>query len=164
MARGKTSGGAIGRNIGLLIIFVPLLFIFLPTVLFLAIAMLPTFVAVVIDKGPKRYGGMTVGGLNFAGAAPYLLDLWTMDHSVPHALTLLSDIFALILIFGSSAFGWMLFAGTPSVVAAVAAMTSSRRLATLKSRQKELLEEWGPEVRGEPDDGVDIGAATAKPK
>jgi hypothetical protein len=160
MAGGKTSGGAIGRNIGLLIIIVPLLFIFLPTVLFLAIAMLPTFVAVIIDRGPKRYGGMTVGGLNFSGAVPYLMVLWMSDHSVPHALTLLSDIFALIMIFGCAAFCWMLFVGTPSVVAAVSAMTSSRRLATLKARQKELLEEWGSEVRGDPE-GDDIGSNAA---
>lgn len=156
----KASGGSIGRNIGLLVIAVPLLFVFLPTVIFLAIALLPTLVAVVIDKGPKRFGGMTVGGLNFAGAAPYLLNLWLGDNSVPGALTILSDVFALIMIFGAAAFGWMLYTATPSVVAAVLAMTSTRRLAGLKAKQAQLKDEWGSEVVGSPDDEAgEIGAA-----
>lgn len=144
--RSRSSGGGVGRNIGLLIIIVPLLFIFMPTVIFLGIAMLPTFVAVIVDRSPRRYGGVTVGGLNFAGCVPYLFDLWSSDHSVPHALTLLSDVLALVTIFGAAGIGWLLFSATPSVVTAILAMTSTRRLATLKAKQKELIEEWGPEV------------------
>lgn len=139
-------GNRIMRNLGLIILAVPLIFIFLPTVLFLAFAMLPTFVAVIVDKGIKRYGGITVGGLNFAGAAPYVLEMWMGTHDVATALTLLSDIFALMLIYGCAAFGWVLYTGTPSMVTAFMSMTSTRRLATLRAKQKQLIEDWGTEV------------------
>lgn len=154
---GKGSNNPIMRNMGLIIIAVPLIFLFMPTVLFLAFAMLPTFVAIVVDKGTKRYGGITVGGLNFAGAAPYVLEMWMGTHDVAMALTLLSDIFALMLIYGCAAFGWVLFTGTPSMVTAFMSMTSTRRLAAMRSKQKQLIEEWGPEVTSA--DDLEIGSA-----
>lgn len=154
--------GSIKRNIGLLALGVPLLFLFLPTVVFLGIALLPTFVALVVDRSVKRYGGMTVGGLNFAGAVPYLLNLWTGDHSVPEVLNILSDVFALMTIFGSAAVGWMIFAATPAVVTTVLTLTSSRRLAALRSRQKELIEEWGTEVTKSAEDDFDAPPPASK--
>lgn len=135
---------------------------FMPTLLLLAFAMLPTFVAMVVDRGPKRYGGATVGGLNFAGVVPYLMDLWSGANDVPHALTIISDVFTLVVIFGAAAFGWLLYSATPGVVGAFIGMTSTRRIAALRSRQQELLRDWGPEVAqqdGEPnlrDDDTEI--------
>jgi len=156
---GKPGGSPIMRNLGLIIIAIPLIFLFMPTVLFLAFAMLPTFVAVVTDKGNKRYGGITVGGMNFAGAAPYVLDMWMGTHDIAAALTLLSDVFALMLIYGCAAFGWVLYTGTPSMVTAFMSMTSTRRLAALRAKQKQLIEDWGPEVAAT--DEPEIGAARA---
>ncbi len=143
---GKAGGGSIMRNLGLIIIAIPLIFLFMPTVLFLAFAMLPTFVAVVTDKGRKRYGGITVGGMNFAGAAPYVLDMWMGTHDVAAALTMLSDVFALMLIYGCAAFGWVLYTGTPSMVTAFMSMTSTRRLAAMRAKQRQLIDDWGQEV------------------
>ena len=124
----------------------PLVVIFMPTVLLLAIALLPTFVAVVVDKGPKRYGGITVGGLNFSGTVPYIFDLWSRDHSVEHALRILSDVVALMMIFGSAAVGWLLYMTAPVVVVGFLSATATRRLAQMKDKQKQLIEDWGPEV------------------
>lgn len=150
--KGKPS---VMRNIGILIAVVPLIFVFMPTVIFLAIAMLPTMVALVVDRSPRRYGGITVGALNFSGALPYMLDLWVGEHSVPHALTLLGDVFTLMVIFGASAFGWMLFIVTPFLVSGAMTFSSTSRTSTLKARQQELLAEWGPEV-AKADDGADM--------
>lgn len=143
---GPRRGSNMGTNITLVLVAIPLIFIFMPTVLFLAFAMLPTFVAMIVDKGVKRYGGITVGGLNFAGASPFLMELWMGGHTIQHALTILSDVFALMLIFGTAAFGWLLYSATPTIVTAIMSMTSTRRVTALRAKQRELIQEWGPEV------------------
>ncbi|KJS44693.1 MAG: hypothetical protein VR70_01510 [Rhodospirillaceae bacterium BRH_c57] len=150
-------------SVNILIVLAGLVMVafFMPTLLLLAFAMLPTFVAMVVDRGPKRYGGATVGGLNFAGVAPYLMDLWTGANDVPHALTIISDVFTLVVIFGAASFGWLLYSATPGVVGAYIGMTSTRRIAALRSRQQDLLRDWGPEVaqqegQGAPNDDSEI--------
>lgn len=146
--RKTPSRGPSNLSLNILIVAAGLVMVafFMPTLLLLAFAMLPTFVAIVVDRGPKRYGGVTVGGLNFAGLAPYLMDLWGGANDVPHALTILSDVFALMVIFGAASFGWLLYTATPGLVGAFIGMTSTRRIAALRTRQQELLREWGPEV------------------
>lgn len=150
-----------GHRLGLMVIGILLIPLFMPTVLFLAVAMLPTFVATIVDRSPKRFGGITVGGLNFAGAAPSLMSLWMDSHTIENAMMLLTDVFGLVLIFGSAAFGWLLYAATPTLVMAFLSATASRRLGTLKSAQKQLIDDWGPEVASVPDAGFvgEIGGA-----
>ncbi|MGC2854433.1 hypothetical protein ACM64Y_03080 [Novispirillum sp. DQ9] len=154
------SRGPSNMSLNILIVLAGLVMVafFMPTLLLVAFAMLPTFVAIVVDRGPKRYGGVTVGGLNFAGVAPYLMDLWAGANDVPHALNILGDVFALVMIFGAAAFGWLLYSATPGVVGAFIGMTSTRRIAALRARQQELLREWGPEVAQQEGAGLD-GAA-----
>lgn len=144
--RKRTSNGGIMRNIGFILIVAPMLFLFMPTVLFLAFALLPTFVALVVDRNPKRYAAITVGGLNFSGAFPHLLTLWMGEHSVAAALTLLSDVLVLMMIFGAAGLGWVLALSMPTMVMTALSMTSTRRLTTLKAKQKQLITAWGPEV------------------
>lgn len=147
MAGRRSSGGPDkGRKIGLIAIGVLLVPLFMPTVLFLALAMLPTFVAIIVDRGPKKFGGMTVAGLNFAGAAPSLMSLWFDRHTLDNAIFQLTDVFSLLLIFGSAGFGWVLYAATPTLVMTFLSATASRRLGALKTEQKNLIEDWGPEV------------------
>ncbi|MFA7429506.1 MAG: hypothetical protein WCZ23_05075 [Rhodospirillaceae bacterium] len=152
----KPSSAPSNMSLNILIVIAGLVMVafFMPTLLLLAFAMLPSFVALVVDRGPQRYGGVTVGGLNFAGVMPYLMDLWGGANDVPHALTILSDVFTLVVIFGAAAFGWLLYSATPGVMAAFIGLTSTRRISALRSRQQELLREWGPEVAQQ--EGVDL--------
>lgn len=170
-ARGKAPpprGGAKPSNLSLNILIVlagvVMVAFFLPTVILLGFAMLPTFVSMVVDRGPKRYGGMTVGGMNFARVSPYLLSLWTGPNDVPAALTIISDVFALLVIFGAAAIGWLLHSLTPAVMASFMSMTSQHRIAALRAKQQELIREWGPEVAqqetaSEPGEGLDEAPA-----
>lgn len=142
------SGRPSNLSINILIVLTGVVMVafFLPTVLLLALAMLPTFVATVVDRAPGKYGGITVGGMNFAGVAPYLMALWTGPNDIPAALMIVSDVFALLVIFGASAIGWLLYSMTPAFVGAFMGMTSSHRIAALRSKQQDLIREWGPEV------------------
>lgn len=140
---GKKRGG---KSIGYLIIGVLLVMFFMPTAIFLAVALLPSFVALVVDRNPRRYGGFTVGGLNLAGSAPYLMQLWSGSNTIDGALAQISQVFHLVVIYGAAAMGWMLYGATPSVVATFLTLTAGRRLAVLVAKQKSLIEDWGMEV------------------
>lgn len=142
----------LGMTIGLLLLGVPSVFFFLPTWVFLGLAMLPSIVAYVVDRTPYRYAWVSVAGLNFAGAAPYLMKLWFEAHSVNNALHILSNPFDLVVIYGAAALGWVLHRSLPPVVGAWLDVTSQRRLTQLRATQRRLIVEWGEEIAV--DDGV----------
>jgi hypothetical protein len=147
MAAGSQSGRlGLSAKVGGVLLFVTGLFLFLPTVLLLMVTLLPTAVALVVDRSASRTGWLCVGGLNFAALAPSLFELWFEDHTLQHATTLISDVFTLLTVYGAAALGWLLYMTMPQLIAAFMQMTSSRRIASLKAQQKRLQEEWGPEV------------------
>lgn len=122
----------------------------IPSLTIIVFGMLPTVGAALTDRGPHRYAWLSVGGLNFAGISPYLMDLWFKGHTMERALSSLTDVFALLVIFGSAAFGWLLYMVMPPVVGAFLQVAAQRRITTLRSNQRKLVEQWGPDVVGAP--------------
>jgi len=127
-----------------LVIFIGLMF--LPTVVFLLFAMLPTAAAYVVDRSEEKYEWVCVGGMNFAGASPFLLNLWTGRHTIDAAVSQLTDVFNLVAMYGAAGLGWMLFLILPPVVGAFMQFSAQRRIATLKATQAQLVQTWGQEV------------------
>lgn len=119
---------------------------FLPTVIFVAFAMLPTLAAYIVDRNPDKYEWICVGGLNFAGCVPFLLRLWTGRHTVDAAAAMLTDVFTLMAVFGAAGLGWLLFMALPPMVGVFMQMRAQRRVANLKATQQRLIQTWGPEV------------------
>lgn len=120
----------------------------IPTLTVLFFGMLPTMAAALVDRGPHRYAWLSVGGLNFAGVSPYIMDLWFKGHTLERAVTSLTDVFALLVIFGSAAFGWLLYMVTPPVAGAFLQVAAQRRITVLRGNQRKLVEQWGPDVVG----------------
>ena len=138
--------GGKGTFLLYLVMGIPICYVLLPTVIFLGFALLPSVVAIIIERGKGYYAGVCVGAMNAAGCAPYLASLWFEEHSVPNAFAMLSDVFALLVIFACAAFGWAIYAVTPSVVSTFMTMTAGRRITTLREQQRELVQKWGPDV------------------
>lgn len=158
--KGKKKGGGRGVSpfvaLGLFGVMIPFS---LPTVVVLFVGMLPAMVAGYADTGRHRYAWMAVGGLNFAGVAPYLFNMWFGLHTLTEAFRILTSITPLLVMYGSAAAGWGLYITLPKVVHTFLALTQSRRLSKLRHQEKKLLEKWGDEVRRTSDDnGVEIGA------
>jgi len=118
----------------------------LPTVFYLSVAMLPTLAAFLVDKSREKYQWVCVGGLNFAGASPALIELWTQRNDMETATRQISDVLNIMSAYGASAFGWMLFLSLPPIMTMFMSMTSQRRITTLKSTQSRLIQVWGEEV------------------
>lgn len=123
-----------------------LIIVALPTVMFLGFGMLPALVAGLVDRTEEKSATFCVGGLNFCGVFPYLLDLWFGDHSVGQATEMLTDVFILAVMYGGAGMGWMLYLSLPPVIASFIQVMSERRLEQLRKTQKSIIQEWGDEI------------------
>ena len=126
--------------------FVGLVVISLPTVMVVGLGMLPTVVAGIVDRSEQKYATCCVGGMNFSGVFPYLLDLWTGFHTFEAASDILTDVFALVVMYGTAGFGWMVFIGVPPVIATFLTVLAQRRVSQLRASQRNVVEEWGEGV------------------
>jgi len=126
-----------------------LILVSMASLVLLVFGLLPTFVAVLIDRSPQRFAFFSVFAMNFAGIFPYLLDLWMGSNSMSVAIDSLTNVFSLFVMYGSAAVGWVLFTVTPPVVTTVMTIIAQRRVTGLRARQKKLLNEWGETVAGE---------------
>lgn len=114
----------------------------LSTFLIVLVGLLPTVVAMVVDRTPQHYATACVGGMNVAGVAPFLTALWC-DPAVSGAPAVLTNPFALAVMYLSAAAGWALFAGVPALFTALDGLSTQRRIQHLEERRTALAEEWG---------------------
>lgn len=150
------------RALGLLIalsVFLALLVFSLPTVIVLFIGMLPSVVAAIIDRSDERHFAYSVAAFNFCGVFPFMLEMWTGEHSISAASNTITDVFTLVVMYGAAAFGWMVYQSVPPVIAQFLATIAQRRVNTLRAQQRKIVDEWGPGVAGEPDTEDDGPAA-----
>lgn len=134
----------------------------LSSMVILFFGMLPTLVAFIVDRSPRNYAMYCIGGMNFSGVFPYLLDLWTGIHEINTAFEILSDVFNLLVMYSGAGFGWMLFMAIPPLVGAVMTVMSERRFAHLKDNQKGIIKEWGEDVGLPDDDEEEVAKKPAK--
>lgn len=118
------------------------------------VGMLPSIVALIVDRSPRKYGSLTIAALNFAGVLPYLVKLWAKSQSMENALTVIIDVLALAVMYGAAGFGWMIFLTVPTFVSSIFLVISQRRVALLRENQRKIIEEWGESIaRAEPPAG-----------
>jgi hypothetical protein len=96
-----------------LMLAIPIGLMIIPTMIVLMFSLLPSAVAFVMERGKGIYGGVCVGAMNLAGASPYLVDLWFDGHTIEAAFGILTNVFAILVIYGCAAFGWAIYATTP---------------------------------------------------
>ncbi|PPR61056.1 MAG: hypothetical protein CFH10_01296 [Alphaproteobacteria bacterium MarineAlpha4_Bin2] len=123
--------------------------VFFPTVLLLAIGMAPSLVAFVIDKRPRKMAARSVAYLNFVGALPYALKLWTGQNSINGVMELVQEPAALLIMYSAAAAGWALNFVMAPIMSAYLAVEQEARARSIASRQEKLVKEWGAEVRGQ---------------
>lgn len=139
-----------------------LLLVSMASLVLVVFGMLPTFVALLIDRSAQRFAFYSVLAMNFAGVFPFLLDLWMGSNSMSMAVDSLTDVFSLFTMYGCAALGWIFYAITPPIVTTGMTFIAQRRVAILRAKQKKLLAEWGEEVTGEAP-GIPHGSEDEEP-
>jgi len=126
--------------------FVALIILSLPSVVIIFFGMLPTIVAFIIDRSKRRNASFCVGGINFCGVFPYLMDLWGHSNTMDMSIRILTDVFSLVIMYGAAGFGWMVYITLPPVIAAFLSVIAQHKLSALRATQRQLIEEWGEDV------------------
>ena len=146
-AAGGGKGGG-GRRVLILLIGIVLVAVFFDSVIVLSAGMIPTAVAFLIDRNPRKHTARTVSWMNLAGCLIVLLDLWAGGGgSVDKALEILAVPLNWLIMFGAAAVGWGIFYAVPPVVAGYLSLSNEMKLRELAKTQKRLEREWGIEVR-----------------
>ena len=134
----------------LLLIFGVLLgAVFLPSTFLLAIGMVPTPFSLFVDRTKGKSKVITVGSMNLAGCSPFLFELWTIDHSFPKAFEIISDPFAVIVMWSAAAVGYIINWAMTGIVSVYLFQRGQSRQKAIVKRQEELIERWGKEVTGD---------------
>ena len=117
-----------------------------PTALVFSVGLLPTIVALLVDRDPGRHGAITVGSLNLCGVFPSAIDLWRDGHTVQEALNTIANPYDLATMFVAAGVGWLLYFGMPPLVGALLVQKHEAEIRSIEQRQKALVEEWGPDI------------------
>lgn len=145
----KSGKGGVNGSVQLMLIFIIVCSaVFLPTAFILFIGLLPTFVAFFVDRSKKKSKAVTVGAMNLAGCMPFLMDLWTTDHTLDKAFSIILDPMAIIVIYAAAGVGYLIDWSMSVVVANFLYERGQARRKAIEKRQADLIERWGKEVTG----------------
>ncbi|MBO4520616.1 MAG: acyl-CoA synthetase [Alphaproteobacteria bacterium] len=145
----KRKDSLLTTGFSFLILF-PMMYLMLPTVIFLFLGMLPTLVALVVDSSSKsklKYKWLCIGGLNFAGSLPYLFRLWFSGNNTwDGAVEMFLSGMAFFIIYLTAFIGYLLYRYIPPVVLSFLELSDQRRVVNLREAQVKLIAKWGEEV------------------
>lgn len=121
----------------------------LPTLLIFAVGMIPTLVSFVVDKTRRRAQTVSVGAISFAACMFYVLDLWGAGNDLDGAFTIVSNPMMIVVTFGAAAVGYGIDIVVSGMASHIMYANLKRRQSRIKKSQKDLVERWGREVRGD---------------
>jgi len=148
-AKKGTSRGAVALALFGVVLFAAMA---LPLFIITSAGLIPTIVAAVIDRYPGKYLTRTVGAMNLAGVAPMVVRLWGTGDNMAAALGILARPVNWLIMYGAAAVGWGLFLAMPAVARIIVDLQAEQIQGQLRDRAGRLVEEWGEEVMGRPDD------------
>lgn len=124
--------------------------LFMATTLVLAIGMIPTLTANLVDKSIQKSKVLCVGMMNMAGCMPFMLELWMgpAPNSLDHALGIMMQPKAIIIIYFIAAAGYAIEAAVTGMVSTVMQQRGSARLRAIEGELKELVDRWNDFVDG----------------
>ena len=135
---------SIGRKILLFIFLCIMAIITLPAFLILLIGLLPTITILITD--PKNTNKLIiVGAFNLAGIFMYLINILN-EFTLSHTLAVISNIFSLVIMFGSAAIGFIIYIEIPNLFVFLHKISAKKRLSGIENKLTKLTEEWGQET------------------
>lgn len=149
---GKKKSKQAGRSwqIQLMLLFILLAgIVAMSTTMILLIGLLPTFVALFIDRTAEKTRVLTVGAMNAAGCTPFILQLWTTGVSMDNALSIITNPLTVVVMYCAAGVGYIIDWSVSGLVGSVMVQRGSVRRKQIAKRQAELVERWGPEVTGD---------------
>ena len=144
---------------GVLIALVVLVFA-LSSFIILLVGMIPTIIARALPASPEQKKAvMTMAMLNLAGVLPVLAMLWSRGPSLGTATGLLGEPLPWLFMLGGAGIAVLLQSVLPNAAISVMEHAAEHRVQRLKIMQKDLVGEWGADVKSrvppKPGDGAE---------
>ena len=147
-----------GGSIFVWLLAAGVLFAFYESIVLMLIGMLPTAIALLLDRSPQKDQARSVGYLNFAGCMPWMVDFWMSDGGFARVFEIVGDPIILSVMYSAAAAGWGLCFIVRPFVTTYLIVASEIKESQITKRQAELTEIWGEEVRGGDKSGEDPAA------
>lgn len=122
--------------------------VFLSTTIVLAIGMMPTIAASVVDRSREKFLTLSVGLFNAAACLPFVLYLWHIGNTLDNALELMVQARTIIIIYVIAALGYVIDFAITGIISNILVQRGQARIKAIEKRQKELIERWGLKVNG----------------
>jgi len=114
---------------------------------FFCLGMLPSIVAIILDRGAGRFASRTVSACNFVGILPFLFDIGIKYDKGMAAKSLMATPFTWLVVYGGAMVGWMLIWVLPQMTMMVYTVRADVKRKRLINEQNAMLAEWGEEVK-----------------
>ena len=114
----------------------------------LAVGMLPTLVAFVVDKTKGKARAMTIGFMNFAGCCPFLMEIYNQGNNIETAIDRITDPETIVIIYCAAGVGYLIDWAMTGIVSSIIVQKEKKRLKDIEKLKSELIERWGVEVTG----------------
>jgi predicted permease len=123
---------------------------FVPTTMVIAVGLLPSAAAFIVDQDAKRSITMTVTLMNSVGVLPFVLDLWKKGQTIDHSLAIIEEPVTWLIMYGAAGVGWVICFTVPHIVQLILGQRARLQIADLERQQEDLRHEWGEEVKQKP--------------
>ncbi|MDE3060226.1 MAG: hypothetical protein KGJ06_04380 [Pseudomonadota bacterium] len=120
--------------------------------IFMLLGLLPSLVAFYIDHDPTKASFKTVLASNFAAMLPSLTPMLQAGIHFKHydVSAIVGDPGVWLLIYSGAAAGWCLIYLCRFIAHFLITLTYEYNILNLERQQKELAEEWGQQITGQP--------------
>lgn len=147
MAKKKSKKTAVKIQIFLIIsVLVGILFSAISMIL--AVGMIPTLVAVIVDRTEGKMRSLTIGLMNFAGCVPFVIEVFKKGNSVETAITYIVEPRTIVVIYFAAAMGYLIDWAMTGLVSSLVLQKTKNRMKEIEKIKSELVGRWGIEVTG----------------
>lgn len=110
---------------------------------FFVAAMIPTIVAVAVDRNTHRCASATICSFNLMGALPYIVQLWQSTAINIVAKYIIADVMTWIVVYGVSVVGILLYLAIPMVIGRITVLKAQMRVRNLQNKIDDTATAWG---------------------
>ncbi len=114
----------------------------------LAIGMLPTVVATIVDRSEGKIRALTIGAMNLAGCAPFVVDVLKGGNNIETAINFIVQPETIIVMYFAAGIGYVIDWSMTGIVSSMIVQKGKKRLKDIEKNKKELIDRWGIEVTG----------------
>jgi hypothetical protein len=113
---------------------------------FFLLGMLPSILAIIMDKGAGRFASQTISACNFIGILPFLFDIGVNYEKSIAAKEAMGQPYTWFIIYSFAIIGLMLIYVLPNVTSIIFTIKAEAKLKKLAQDQERIKNEWGENI------------------